>query len=105
MSTGGGVEPTWSPDGSELFYRPLDENGLMVARATTTTTGLVFAVPERVFEGHYDRHPWTVPDLRNYDITPDGERFIMLRPADTGPPLMNVVLNWHSELLERVPVN
>ena len=32
VSTGGGVEATWSPDGGDLFYRPLDENGLMVAQ-------------------------------------------------------------------------
>ena len=41
---------------------------------------------------------------------PDGERFAMVFPAegaDDGesvPPRINVVLNWHQELLERVPV-
>ncbi len=77
----------------------------MVARATATDTGLVFGAPEQLFEGHYDRHPWTYPQLRNYDITPDGERFIMLRPADASASRLSVVLNWTQELLERVPVN
>ena len=105
VSTDGGVEALWSRDGGELFYRPLDENGVMVARATVDDAHIVFAPPEQLFEGHYDRHPWTTPQLRNYDVTEDGERFIMLRRADASPPRMNVVLNWQSELLERVPHN
>ena len=39
-----------------------------------------------------------------YDVTPDGERFIMVRPADTSKPRMNVVLHWFQEFTERVPV-
>ena len=30
--------------------------------------------------------------IDGYDVTPDGERFIMVRPADTSKPRMNVVL-------------
>ena len=45
---------------------------------------------------------------RGYDITPDGERLVMVFPADqTGdasPPQINLILNWFQELTERVPV-
>ena len=45
---------------------------------------------------------------RNYDVAPDG-RFLMVTTGDqTGEdatsPQISVVLNWHQELLERVPV-
>ena len=98
VSTEGGAAPVWSPNGRELFYRPLDENGLMSARIAVTGSGLVFDVPRRLFEGHYDRHSWTTPTQRSYDVMPDGERFIMTRPADSGRPRMQVVLNWFEEL-------
>ena len=47
---------------------------------------------------------------RDYDISPDGERLLMMIPADRpdsgGParPQINIVLNWFEELKERVPV-
>ena len=102
VSTEGGVEPVWSPDGRELFYRPLDENGLMSAKVVATESQL-FDVPKRLFDGHYDRHRFSTPSLRNYDVMPDGEHFIMIRPADTSRPRMHVVLNWFEELQQRVP--
>ena len=105
VSTEGGAEPVWSRDGGEIFYRPLDENGLMVAEVAATVPELVFGVPRQLFEGHYDRHPWGLTiGQRNYDVMPDGQRFIMLRRADARLPRFNVVLNWDSELLARVPI-
>ncbi len=51
-----------------------------------------------------------VINYRDYDISLDGERLLMVFPADrldTGEPTrpqINVVLNWFEELKERVPV-
>ena len=47
---------------------------------------------------------------RDYDLTPDGARLIMVFPAESDKSSeatlqVTVVLNWHQELLERVPVN
>ena len=46
---------------------------------------------------------------RPYDITPDGQRFLMVFPADQADSVaeteqINIVLNWFEELKERVPV-
>ena len=47
---------------------------------------------------------------RNYDVSPDGERFLFVDPVvietgeDAPPPPINIVLNWFEELKERVPV-
>ena len=43
-----------------------------------------------------------VPLYRDYDIMPDGERLVMVFPAnqtgDASPPQINMVLNWFEEL-------
>ena len=44
-----------------------------------------------------------------WDITPDGERFVMVLPntgfdAGSRVPQINVVINWFEELKARVPV-
>ncbi len=50
-----------------------------------------------------------VINYRDYDISPDGERLLMVFPAnraDPGEPArpqINIVLNWFEELKERVP--
>ncbi len=42
-----------------------------------------------------------------YDITPDGERFLMIKEggAAGAPSQIIVVENWFEELRQRVPVN
>ena len=42
--------------------------------------------------------------LRTYDVTPDGQRFLMTRlPGEQSPPRIVVVLNWFEELEAKVP--
>jgi len=44
--------------------------------------------------------------VANYDVSPDGRRFLMLRRSEHGaaaPTQINVVLNWADELTRRVP--
>jgi hypothetical protein len=56
-----------------------------------------------LFAGPYEPAPLTNPD---YDVSPDGQRFLMLKPADqaeASPTQINVVLNWFEELKRLVP--
>jgi hypothetical protein len=42
----------------------------------------------------------------NYDISTDGQRFLMVKPAEqaqAAPTQINVVLNWFEELKQKVP--
>ncbi len=41
----------------------------------------------------------------NYDVTPDGQRFVMVKPSEQqgAATQINVVLNWFEELKQRVP--
>jgi hypothetical protein len=57
-----------------------------------------------LFAGQYQPTPATTP---NYDVSPDGQRFLMLKPSEStgvAPTQINVVLNWFEELKRRVPV-
>jgi hypothetical protein len=47
-----------------------------------------------------------VPGIPNYDVSPDGTRFLMLKPSEeTGEERsLNIIVNWFEELERRVPV-
>jgi Tol biopolymer transport system component len=96
VSTEGGSQPRWSRNGKELFYR--NGNKLMVVEVSTTPQP-VLSTPRLLFEQHYARSAITMPD---YDVSPDGQRFLMLKP-EAGYGRLNVVLNWQEELKQRVP--
>ncbi len=70
----------------------------------TTEPGFSAGNPKLLFEGQYFANQ--APANANYDVTPDGQRFIMIKAADEEeePGQINVVLNWFEELKERVPV-
>ena len=40
----------------------------------------------------------------NYDVTADGQQFLMIRPVVAPAQRINIVLNFFEELKERVPV-
>jgi Tol biopolymer transport system component len=100
ISTEGGTEPLWNRNGRELFYRSGDK---MMAVDITTQPGFAAGKPKVLFTGQYLPTPGTLP---NYDVSPDGQRFLMIKPgeqAQGGPTQINVVLNWFEELKQKVP--
>jgi Tol biopolymer transport system component len=100
ISTEGGVEPLWNRNGRELFYR----NGKkMMAVEISTKASFSTGAPKTLFEGEYVLLP-TI-STPNYDVSPDGQRFLMLKPAEEAqvPTQINVVLNWFEELKQKVP--
>ena len=59
--------------------------------------------PRMLFEGPYLP---TALSLPYYDVSPDGQRFLMLKPVESqtsAPTQINVVLNWFEELKRKVP--
>ena len=105
ISTGGGQTPHWSPAGDELFYRRLDGAMMMVPLdATDTAQRLAPGTPELLFEGSsYQQTP--LPPLQNYDLSPDGDRFVMIRSGGDATELSQIVIvqNWFEELKRLVP--
>ena len=101
----GGSQPKWSRDGQELFYRNGDF--LMSGPIESGATELTFGTPQPLFEGRFDYGPGGSDGDGggiNYDVTPDGEHFVMLQLPEVGSSRIIVVLNWTQELLERVPI-
>ena len=97
---GGGAEPVWSPDGSELFYRSGDQ--MMVVSVQTEPT-FKWGRPRVLFERSY--HSSSIsPGLQYYDISPDGQRFLMIK-AGGGQGQISVVLKWFEELKRLVPID
>ncbi len=102
VSSEGGDEPVWSPQGSELFYRRGDQ---LIAVPVSTASSVTLGKPAALFEGRYDVDPFN-GDATNYDVSRDGQRFVMVRPAaDPARSLLqlNVVVNWYEELKRMAP--
>jgi Tol biopolymer transport system component len=100
ISTEGGTEPVWNPKGRELFYR---SGAKILAVDIATQPNFAAGKPRMLFEGHYQPTPATSP---NYDVSSDGQRFLMLKPIEqeqAAPTQINVVLNWFEELKQKVP--
>jgi Tol biopolymer transport system component len=101
ISTGGGVIPTWSRNGKELFYRTLDHKIMML---TYTASGDSFHAdkPQLWAPGQFTDRGINF----NFDLHPDGKRFAVLKGPGTEAPAVNkvnIVLNWFEELKRSVP--
>src|SRR5215472_11352219 len=100
ISTEGGTEPVWNPNGRELFYR---SGGKMMATEITTHPLFFAGKPRTLFIGQYQPSPSPVPSA-NYDVSPDGQRFLMIKAGAEGAATqINVVQNWFEELKQKVP--
>jgi len=97
ISTGGGEDPAWTPDGRELIFRHQDE---VYSVRVDHQERFKASAPRLLFRGAYDR----TASMSNYDITRDGRRFLMIRsePRDA-PARIHVVLNWLDELQRSLP--
>ena len=92
LSTAGGWNPIWGPDGRELFYM----NGATVMAVPVTTDGGAFVAgkPEALFDGPFD-----TSQNNNFDVFPDGRQFVMVeKDPDANPTKIDVVQNWGSEV-------
>ena len=101
ISSDGGNEPLWRASGRELFYRSGDR---MMAVDISTEGEFLAGTPRQLFEGSYVRG-YGGYVRANYDVSPDGQRFLMLKSVEQKPaPLtqIHVVLNWSDELNRRL---
>ena len=99
ISTEGGREPVWARNGRELFYRNERGDQMMVVDITTEPTFRAGA-PRLLFEGNFELSSGTLPF---YDISPDGQRFVMIKLEQQERAQINVVQNWFEELKRLVP--
>ena len=101
VSTDGGTEPVWSPDGGELFYRR--GNDLRVVAVELDGPTLTLGRPTTLLEAVFRRTYLGVP---TYDVAENGQRFIIVEQGDDSTPTeITVVLNWFEELKHLVPTS
>ncbi len=97
VSTAGGAQPRWSPDGRELYY--LDVASRMIAARITANP--VFTVEE--LRPLFDASGFTLDAFhQSYDVTPDGRAFIFASPrqlsAAARTPSLVRVDHWFRDL-------
>lgn len=91
VSRGGGVEPRWRGDSKEIFYIGAKSTFTAVPVSTEGTFSPGNPVP--LFQSQL-RAPVSSTDLFSYDVTKDGQRFLVnryVKPQQVAP--LRIVLN------------
>ena len=99
VSSGGGYEPLWTKEGQELVYRIADRGVFAVSIDVDSGEP---GTPELLFADNY----YATDDFwyRDWDVTPDGQRFFMIKePEDRRPRRLVVITNFFEELKRLVP--
>jgi serine/threonine-protein kinase len=99
VSTDGGSEPAWSALGREIIYR--NGSQMMSAAVTSSTPELIVDRPLPLFETTFEADRGSGAANPNYDVTADGQRFVMIQ-APAAPTSLIVVINWFEELKTRM---
>jgi hypothetical protein len=100
ISTKGGWEPLWAPDGRKLFYRNTSGGRVMSVTFEAAQVG----IPEVLLEGAFvggNRFN------RMWDLSADGKQFLMVKRETERLNLneIRVVQNWFEELDRLVPTD
>jgi len=91
VSRGGGTEPRWRGDSKEIFY--LGPSGMMTAVPVSTVGTFSTGTPTPLFQFH-GRAPISSTDVFSYDVSKDGNRFLVnryVKPERITP--LTIVLN------------
>ena len=98
ISTAGGIAPRWSRKGGEIFYLDL-QSSMMVAEVTTTPTFSLHGT-RALFRAN--DFVMTAVSRRNWDVSPDDQRFLMVQRANGSTSGQIVVVeHWLDELKTR----
>jgi len=92
VSSDGGLQPHWSANGKELYYRNGDK---MMVSSVVTQPAFSSGKPRVLFEGSFIMGG----AVNDYDLTPDGGEFLMLRDDSPhrGLTEYKAVVNWFQE--------
>ena len=106
VSDQGGLTPVWRSDGKQLFYASLGGQLESVGVSSKGST-LQLESPERLFRafesgsilfgGPLGLGIGTLP----FDISRDGQRFLIASSGNAGPMPITVVVNWDAELRKK----
>ncbi|HSC28708.1 MAG TPA: protein kinase [Vicinamibacterales bacterium] len=83
ISRGGGTSPRWSPDGKELYYLAPGR------RLMAVDVGGDFGAPRMLF---------LAADGLDYEVAPDGSRFLMRLSEHASQPAVRLLINWRARI-------
>lgn len=87
LTSGGGVDPRWHHDGGEIYFRRGTE--IHVVRPVFSAAVPEATASDRLFDARVE--------VRSYDASPDGQRFLLNLPAGlTESRPVSVIVNWRS---------
>jgi len=90
ISTNGGEQPRWVRSGREIVYR----NGTkMMSAAVQTQPKFGAAKPVELFDRKFDRGG----TVGGYDVSPDGQTFVMTRSEHANPTEIRIVVGWSAD--------
>ena len=92
VSSDGGIDAVWSPDGREIFYLKGDR---MMAVAFDPGAPDPLGAESELFELGFEFDP---SEDQSYDVFPDGQHFVMLWPDQESPPRLRVVTGFLREV-------
>jgi eukaryotic-like serine/threonine-protein kinase len=107
ISAQGGINPMWRGDGRELYYLALD--GKLMVVPVKDGADFEPAQPTVLFQT-----PLTIPALPGpspYDVSADGQRFLLIAPSNTpdstsntaagDPSVVTTIVNWTAALRQK----
>jgi Tol biopolymer transport system component len=96
VSPNGGNSARWRRDGKELFY--LTPDGTLTAVPVRSAQPIEFGAPAALFQFFSLTQRGIPAQTPSYDVTADGQRFIVSSVVRRTDPSINVLLNWPSLL-------
>jgi len=98
VSTDEGFGAHWAPDGKTLYYY---SPGRLMSVSIQTAPSLIVGKPQVVFSGYQQK---SVDSGLMYDISPDGQSFIVTQSQDDDENLrrIHLILNWFDEIQSKV---
>jgi eukaryotic-like serine/threonine-protein kinase len=95
ISSSGGTQPVWRRDGKELFYWSTDNNLMSVP--ITLKPGLVeVGAAHPLFR--FNNPVGVIGVVSPYDVTTDGQRFVLITTPQQTPRPVTLVTNWMADL-------
>ena len=95
ISSGGGSSPRWRPDGKEIYY--VTKTGQLVAlEVARHGDSLDVGRPQPLFEGLMAGGRYMYDRTRGYqyDVSADGQKFIVIEPPHNQSSALTIVQNW-----------
>jgi eukaryotic-like serine/threonine-protein kinase len=95
VSNAGGEQPKWRSDGRELFY--LAPDGKIMAVPVTTGANFDAGSPVALFQAN-PREMVATSERFAYDVSKDGQRFLINTQLKSALTPMSVVMDWTASL-------